>query len=116
MKTNTQDRDTRALRRSVVKLRNEVSQSRQKAILFRKRVSRTAGGFLLHLQSVQKERDLLRKSLKNFNDSCCKQLRHIRKQEKEIRALHQALRSKAGVKHGLHTITRTKDGRRTTSI
>jgi len=116
MKTNTQARDMRALQRSVVKLRNELSESHQKASLFRKRVSRTAGGFLMHLQSVKTERDLLRKSLKNFNENCCKQLRHIQKQDKEIQALRQTLRQTAVVKHGLHLITRTKNGRRTTSI
>jgi hypothetical protein len=70
----------------------------------------------MHLQSVKTERDLLRKSLKNFNENCCKQLRHIQKQDKEIQALRQTLRQTAVVKHGLHLITRTKNGRRTTSI
>ncbi len=115
MKTNTQPRAMRALQRSVVKLRNEVSETHQETNLFRKRVSKTAGVFLNHLQSVKNERDLLRKSLKNFNDSCCKQLRHIKKQEKEIKALRKAL-CPTVVKHRGHTITRTKDGRRTTSI
>ena len=115
MKTNTQPRTMRALKRSVVKLRNELSESHQKTSLFRKRVSTTARAFLNHLQSVQNERDLLRKSLKNFNDSCCKQLRHIKKQDKEIKALRQACCPTVG-RHGLHTIARTKDGRRTTSI
>jgi len=116
MKTNTQARDMRALQRTVVKSRAELSDIRQKASLFRKRVSRTASGFLQHLHSVKKERDLLRTSLKSFNDSCCKQLRHIQQQDKEIKALRQALRPTSVVKHGLHIITRTKDGRRTTSI
>ncbi len=115
MKTNTQPRAMRALQRSVVKLRNELSASHQKTNLFRKRVSKTAGAFLNHLQSVKNERDLLRKSFKNLNGSCCRQLRHIQKQDKEIQALRQAC-CPTVVKHGGHTITRTKDGRRTTSI
>jgi uncharacterized coiled-coil DUF342 family protein len=115
MTTNTQLRAMRALQRSVVKLRNELSESHQEMNLFQKRVSKTAGAFLNHLQSVKNERDLLRKSLKNFNDKCCKQLHHIQKQDQEIKALQKACCPTA-VKHSLHAITRTTDGRRTTSI
>ena len=116
MKTNTQARDMRALQRNLVKMRQEMSENKHKAILYRKRVTRTATGFLMHLQSVKKERDLLRKSLKNFNESCCQQLRHIRQQDEEIKTLRQVLRQTAVVNHDLHLITYTKGGRRTTSI
>lgn len=116
VKSNTPSRDMRALERELRKTKCELVQTKQNAATFSKMVHRARDKALVSFscihkknKNLEKENQILLRSLKNFNVTCNKQKKRLCKQSYSIQILQKLAKELMLTKKGLENVQNTRN-------